>query len=168
MAYPDSTKPFILFTDASHCAVGSVLSQVQNGRERVIAYASHVLTAAERRWSTYDRELWAIVWSIRHFRHYLACSPFTIVTDHKPLVGLRKLPVHNDRTGRRSRWALELDPYEWLIIHRDGARHANADALSRRPTIPDEHDKHDACQITLPRPTTKPAPLAYTSSCADS
>ena len=166
MAYPDSTKPFILFTDASHCAVGSVLSQVQNGRERVIAYASHVLTAAERRWSTYDRELWAIVWSIRHFRHYLACSPFTIVTDHKPLVGLRKLPVHNDRTGRRSRWALELDPYDWLIIHRDGARHANADALSRRPTIPDEHDKHDACQITLPLPTTKPAPLAHTSSCA--
>ena len=105
MAYSDSTKPFILFTDASNSAIGSVLSQVQNGRERVIAYASHVLTGAERRWSTYDHELWAIVWSIRHFRHYFACSSFTIVTDHKPLVGLRKLPVHSDRTGRRSRWA---------------------------------------------------------------
>ena len=135
MAYPDVTKPFILFTDASNSAIGAVLSQVQNGRERVIAYASHVLTAAEKRWSTYDRELWAIVWSVRHFRHYLACTSFTIVTDHKPLVGLRKLPIHNDRTGRRSRWALELDPYEWHISHRDGSRHGNADALSRCPTV---------------------------------
>ena len=58
MAYPDTTQHFTLFTDASHSAIGSVLSQVKDGRARVVAlYASHVLTAAERRWSTYDREL---------------------------------------------------------------------------------------------------------------
>ena len=135
MAYPDASHPFTIFTDASHSAIGCVLSQIQDGTERVVAYASHVLTAAEQRWSTYDRELWAIVWSIRHFRHYLVSAPFTIVTDHKPLVGLRKLPVQNDRTGRRSRWALELDPYDWVITHRDGKRHSNADALSRCPQI---------------------------------
>lgn len=160
VAYPITTKPFILFTDASNTAIGSVLSQVQNGRERVIAYASHVLTAAERRWSTFDRELWAIVWSIRHFRHYLASSSFTVVTDHKPLVGLRKLTVQNDRTGRRSRWALELDPYDWLIIHRDGNRHANADALSRRPPLPKEQDP-PAPNLNVQPPLScqcKPAP----------
>ena len=104
-------------------------------QEKVIAYASHVLTKAERKWSTYDRELWAIVWAVRHFGHYLYKQPFIIVTHHKPLLGLRKLPTDNNRTGRRAHWALELDPFEWIVVHQDGRRHLNADAdaMSRRP-----------------------------------
>ncbi len=74
-----------------------------------------------------------LVWSVRHLRHYLACHPFTIITDHKPLVGLKKLHLHHDPTGRRARWAIELDLYDWHAIHRDGAKHLNADAMSRRP-----------------------------------
>ncbi len=133
MAFPHFDQPFTLSTDASNKAIGAVLSQIQDGKERVVAYASHVLTSTERKWSTYDKELWAIVWSFRHFRHYLSNCPFTIVTDHKPLVGLRKLNFDIDPTGRRGRWAMELDPYEWLIIHKDGKRHTNADAMSRIP-----------------------------------
>lgn len=133
MSHPDFTQRFTLCTDASQVAVGAVLAQEVDGLEKVVAYASHSLTAAERRWSTYDRELWAIVWAVRSFRHYLGLLPFTIVTDHRPLLGLRRLPIDNDRTGRRSRWALELDPYDWVIVHKSGAQHTNADALSRRP-----------------------------------
>ncbi|KAL1260277.1 hypothetical protein QQF64_008104 [Cirrhinus molitorella] len=135
MAFPQFEQPFTLSTDASNKAIGAVLSQIQHGRERVVAYASHVLTSAERKWSTYDKELWAIVWSFRHFRHYLSNCPFTIVTDHKPLVGLRKLNFDIDPTGRRGRWAMELDPYEWVIVHKDGKRHTNADAMSRIPVV---------------------------------
>lgn len=133
VAFPDFTLPFSLYTDASGSAIGAVLAQRQGHQEKVIAYASHVLTKAERKWSTYDRELWAIVWAVRHFRHYLYKQPFIIVTDHKPLLGLRKIPIDNDRTGRRACWALELDPFEWTVIHKDGRSHLNADALSRRP-----------------------------------
>lgn len=131
VAFPDFTVPFLLYTDAS-CSAGAVLAQKQT-QEKVIAYASHVLTKAERKWSTYDRELWAIVWAVRHFRHYLYKQPFIIVTDHKPLLGLRKIPIDNDRTGRRACWALELDPFEWTVVHKDGHCHLNADAMSRRP-----------------------------------
>lgn len=136
MCHPDFTQPFVLYTDASQVAIGSVLTQLVDGLDRVVAYASHALTASERRWSTYDRELWAIVWSVRNFRHYLGLRHFTIVTDHKPLLGLRRLPIDNDRTGRRSRWALELDPYDWVIMHKSGVQHTNADALSRCPVAP--------------------------------
>lgn len=129
MAFPNLSIPFLLSTDASLHSVGSVLSQQMEGKEYVIAYASHVLSASERKWSTFDRELYAIVWSVRHFRHYLACHPFTIITDHKPLIGLKKLPLDHDPTGRRARWAVELDLYEWCITHRDGAKHLNADAM---------------------------------------
>lgn len=133
LTYPDFSEPFILYTDASHQAIGSVLAQKQQGVEKVVAYASHVLTKTERNWATFDREWWAIVWSVRHFSHYLQGCPFVIVTDHRPLLGLRKMPIERDPTGRRARWALELDVYDWVIKHRDGVKHTNADSLSRRP-----------------------------------
>uniref|UniRef100_A0AAV2J220 Gypsy retrotransposon integrase-like protein 1 n=1 Tax=Knipowitschia caucasica TaxID=637954 RepID=A0AAV2J220_KNICA len=44
-----------------------------------------------------------------------------------------QLPIDNDRTGRRCRWGLELDPYDWIIVHKSGVQHTNADALSRCP-----------------------------------
>ena len=135
VSFPDFALPFYLHTDASCSAIGAVLAQKHGQHDTVVAYASHVLTKAERKWSTYDRELWAIVWAVRHFRHYLYKQPFIIITDHKPLVGLRKIPIDSDRTGRRARWALELDPFEWTVVHRTGLRHGNADALSRRPDV---------------------------------
>lgn len=133
VAFPDFTLSFSLYTDASCSAIGAVLAQRQGHQEKVIAYASHVLTKAERKWSTYDRELWAFVWAVHHFRHYLYKQPFVIVTDHKPLLGLRKIPIDNDRTGRRARWALELNPFEWTVIHKDGRSHLNTDAMSCHP-----------------------------------
>lgn len=133
LTYPNFNESFILNVDASAFAVGAVLAQNsrKNG-EQVIAYASHSLTISERKWSTYDRELWAIVWSIRHFKHYLQASQFTIVTDHKPLMGLRKMPLDNDPTGRRARWAMEIELLDWTIEYKMGSKHINADAMSRR------------------------------------
>ncbi len=105
-----------------------------------------MLSATERNWSTFDREWWAIVWSVRHFSHYLQGCPFEIVTDHRPLLGLKKMPINRDPTGRRTHWALELDVYDWVIKHRNGAKHTNADSLSRRPTQSD----------STPQPTSDP------------
>ncbi|KAI4875088.1 hypothetical protein NFI96_005978 [Prochilodus magdalenae] len=91
------------------------------------------LSEHEKKWSTFDRELYAIVWSVRHFRHYLAFHRFTIITDHKSLVGLKKLPVDQDPTGRRTRRAVEMDLHDWSVVRKDGTKHLNADAMSRRP-----------------------------------
>ena len=44
LAFPNFNQPFILDTDASDVRMGAVLSQVQDGQERVIAYASQVLS----------------------------------------------------------------------------------------------------------------------------
>ncbi len=49
MAFPNLSAPFLLYTDASLHSVGSVLSQQVEGKEHVIAYASHVLSASERK-----------------------------------------------------------------------------------------------------------------------
>lgn len=113
------------------------LAQQQQGVANVVAYASHVLSATECNWSTFDRGWWAIVWSVRHFLHYLQGCPFIIVTDYQPLLGLKKMPIDRDPTGRRARWALELDVYNWVIQHRNGIKHTNADSLPRRPSQTD-------------------------------
>ena len=43
LAYPDFSKPFILTTDASNTAIGGILGQVQDGKERMIQYAGRLL-----------------------------------------------------------------------------------------------------------------------------
>lgn len=120
---------FLAVHDASQEGIGTV-AQRQDNKERFIAYASHTLKPPERKWSTFDRELWAVVWSVKHF---LSGSVFTVITDHKPLLNLRKEPVDNDPTGRHSRWILELDVYDYNLLHRESKQHAKANAMSRRP-----------------------------------
>lgn len=76
VSHPDFTKRFILYTNASQ---GAVLVQETDGLEKLVAYASHSLTAAERRWSTYDRELWRSC-------GLFATSGTTWVFAHSPLL----------------------------------------------------------------------------------
>ena len=58
LAYPDFSRPFILDTDASDVGIGGVLSQLDvEGRERVVAYSSRLLSKPERRYCVTRREL---------------------------------------------------------------------------------------------------------------
>ena len=70
LAFPHFDAPFILYTDASDYGIGSVLSQKIDGTERVITYMSRQLSKAERRGPTTEKEVLAVVWSVKHFRLY--------------------------------------------------------------------------------------------------
>ena len=56
LAHPDFSKAFILDTDASDTAIGAVLSQIHDGEERVISYASRCLTKAKRKYCVTRKE----------------------------------------------------------------------------------------------------------------
>ena len=73
-----------VFVDASKSAVCAVITQ----RNNIVACASKVLNPAQRRWSTIERELYAISWGLKKLRFYLHGVHFEIFTDHKPLLGL--------------------------------------------------------------------------------
>ena len=131
LAYPDFSKPFNLDTDASNTGIGAVLSQCdEEGRERVIAYASRLLSKPERSYCVTRRELLAVVVLTKHFRHCLLGRQFTLRTDHGSLTWLRNF---KEPEGQMARWLEQLQEFNFNIVHRQGKRHANADALSRRP-----------------------------------
>ena len=128
LAYPNFRLPFVVQTDASQSGLGAVITQVQNGQERVIAYASRVLSGAERNYSTTEQECLAVVWAIKKFRHYFEGYKYTVITDHSSLRWLYNL---KNPTGRLARWALDLLEYDFEVVHRKGAMHHVPDALSR-------------------------------------
>jgi transposase InsO family protein len=130
LAMPQDDKDYRLDTDASNDAIGAVLSQVQDGYERVVAYASRLLTKSERNYCVTRRELLAVVYFTKQFRNYLLGKKFLIRTDHAALRWLRNIA---EPVGQQARWLASMEEYEFDIEHRPGKKHANADALSRRP-----------------------------------
>ncbi|KAK3086868.1 hypothetical protein FSP39_024642 [Pinctada imbricata] len=133
LSYPDMSKPFMLDCDASGFSVGAVLSQSDNGSERVVAYFSKTLNKAERNYCVTRRELLAIILAIKHFHHYLYGKHFTVRTDHGALNWLMKF---RNPEGQMARWLEQLQAYDFRIEHRPGKSHGNADGLSRRPCNP--------------------------------
>jgi len=130
LAMPADGAGFILDTDASNDSIGAVLSQVQDGVERVIAYASRTLSRSERNYCVTRRELLAIVYFVKKFRMYLLGRHFLVRTDHAALQWLRRTP---EPIGQQARWCEILEEFDFKIEHRAGRSHGNADALSRRP-----------------------------------
>ena len=85
LACPDFSLPFSLQTDAFSTGLAAALTQVQDGHERIIAYASRSLNKAERNYTVTEWECLAVVWAIRKYREYLEGYHFTVVTDHSSL-----------------------------------------------------------------------------------
>ena len=132
LAYPNATDVFILDTDASGTAIGAVLSQLQDGDEKVISYGSYVLTPEQRKYCVTRRELLPVVRFTRQFRHYLLGRKFYLRTDHNSLTWLLCFKYIE---GQLARWLEELSQFDMTVQHRPGNRHGKADGLSR---IPDE------------------------------
>jgi transposase InsO family protein len=130
LTMPTDSDGYILDTDASNRSIGAVLSQVQDGQERVIAYASKLLSGPERNYCVTRKELLAIVYYVKHFRPYLLGRSFKVRTDHAALQWLRKTP---EPIGQQARWLEILEEFNFSVEHRPGLRHGNADALSRIP-----------------------------------
>jgi transposase InsO family protein/predicted aspartyl protease len=145
-AMPNDQDTFVLDTDACDRSIGAVLTQIQNGVERVIAYGGRCLNRAESNYCITRKELLAVVYFIRHFRHFLVGRPFILRTDHAALTWLNRT---RDPIGQNARWLEQLGEYAFEIQHRPGVRHGNADALSRRPCPP-----RSPCSVCRPKDDT--------------
>jgi hypothetical protein len=130
LAFPKRTGECIIDTDASAKGIRAVSSQVQDGKERVIAYSSKTLNDSQRKNCTTGRELLAVVVFVKQFRPYVWGNHFHIRTDHASLVCLNNL---KDPEGILTRWLSILNTYDFTLEHRKGSLHTNSDSLSRIP-----------------------------------
>jgi hypothetical protein len=130
LAMPNDGGHYVLDTDASDFAIGAVLSQEQRGELKVIAYASRRLSPRERNYCVTRREVLAVIYYLKYFRHYLLGTgpPVRVRTDHAAIVWLRRIP---EPVGQQARWLELMEEYQLEIEHRPGLRHGNADAMSR-------------------------------------
>ena len=141
LAFPQLDVTFILDTDASDSGLGAVLSQVQDGKERVLAYAARALSKAERNYSTTRKELLALVWGTEHFETYPYGRQFLARTDHSALQWLKNF---KSPKGQVARWLERLSDFDFEVEYRPGQSHGNADGLSRlawESTTLAEHDE---------------------------
>ena len=81
LALPDLQTPFEIQTDASDYAMGAVLTQ----HDKPICYNSETFNPAVVNYPTYDEELYALVQSVKKWKHYLMGKETVIHTDHQPL-----------------------------------------------------------------------------------
>jgi len=101
LALPKDEGIYVLDTDASNFSINAVLSQYQDGEERVIAYAFKALSRSERNNCVTRRGMLAVVYYMRAFRQFLLCQKFLIRTDHAALQWIQKTP---EPIGQQARW----------------------------------------------------------------
>ena len=150
LAYPDYQLPFTLHTDSSTDGLGAVLYQKQDGKLRVIAYASRSVSKAESNYPAHKLEFLALKWAVcEKFHEYLYGSKsFEVFTNNNPLTYVLT-PAKLDACGQR--WVAKLANYNFSIKYRCGVSNTEADALRRikwPEALSDNVDIDNGCMDT--------------------
>ena len=126
---PRSDQPYIIRTDASDYAIGAALAQVDDaGHERPVAFASAKLSDVQTRWSTIEKEAYAVIFALRKFDVNVFGCKIDLYTDHNPL---QYLVTCAPNSAKLTRWALSLSRYDITVRHISGRENVTADCLSR-------------------------------------
>ncbi|GBG71816.1 hypothetical protein CBR_g9226 [Chara braunii] len=125
----DPSLPFVVTTDASQYDIGVVLQQDNGNGYRPVEFMSARMPSEKVATSTYERELYALRQALDHWKHYLLGRHFKVYSDHETL---RWLKTQAEMTPKLTRWATEIDQYDFELKPLKGKYNVVADALSRR------------------------------------
>ncbi|GBM28379.1 Transposon Tf2-9 polyprotein [Araneus ventricosus] len=121
-----------IHTDASIDGFGACLLQksIVDNQLHPVYYMSHKTSDTERKYSSYELEVIAVIEALKKFRPYVLGLHFKIVTD---CISFKQTMSKKDISSKIARWALMLEEYDYVIEHRQGTRMRHVDALSRNP-----------------------------------
>ena len=136
LKYPDTSKPYMLYTDASKYGWVGVLTQSHmstvGGKEitmdHPVSYVSGLFQGSQLNWATLMKEAYAIYMSIKKSTFYLTGHEITLRSDHLPLKKfLRKMTLNNTVNN----WSTEIESFNINFVHISGKANVLADTLSR-------------------------------------
>ncbi|GBG71665.1 hypothetical protein CBR_g9080 [Chara braunii] len=127
---PDPTLPFILTTDASQYGIGAVLQQDDGNGLLPVEFMSKKIKTQKLQDSTYEKELYALVCALKHWKHFFLGRHFKIFSNHSTLQWMKSQGELNDKLARYIQF---IDMLDFELKHKKGCYNKVADALSRRP-----------------------------------
>jgi hypothetical protein len=130
--FMDGTSPIFLHTDASNFGIGAYLFQLVNGKERPVAFLSKTLNKTQIRWSTIEKETYAIVYALSKLGYLIRDTHFTLRTDHKNLTF-----ANLDHREKVKRWKIAMQEFDFDIEHIEGEKNIAADHFSRLCKLPE-------------------------------
>jgi hypothetical protein len=125
LVLPDFQRTFQVKCDASEFALGPVLSQ----EDRTIAYFSEKLNEVKVKYSTYEKELYAIIHALKKWRHYLIPKEFVLYSDN---CALHFVTQQENLNQRHVKWVEYMQNFTFVIKHISGTANKVVDASSRK------------------------------------
>ena len=122
LSFPDYTKRFELYVDASDLQIGAVLKQGNN----TLAFFSKKLSDTQKKYGVGEREMLSIVEALKEFHTMIYGYPIDVYTDH-----LNWTYDKNIRNARVMRWRLLIQEYAPTLHYVQGKKNVVADLLSR-------------------------------------
>ncbi|GBG87866.1 hypothetical protein CBR_g46022 [Chara braunii] len=127
---PDPTLPFVLITDASQYGIGAVLQHDDGNGLIPVEFMSKKIKTQKLQDSTYEKELYALVSALKHWKHFLLGRHFKIFSDHFTLQWLKSQGELNDKLACYIQF---IDMFDFELKHKKGCYNKVVDALSHRP-----------------------------------
>eukprot|EP00253_Pinus_taeda_P005876 PITA_05876 len=113
---------------ATGTAIGAVLSQ----EDKLVAYLSEKLNESRQKYTSYDKEFYAVVQALKHWRHYLLANEFVLFSNNSTLQYIMQQHKLNHKFVK---WVEYLQSFTFALKHISGQANKVADALSRRNLI---------------------------------
>ena len=137
LRYPDPSKRYVVFMDASDQAATAILTQEYTSedgdtKEMLVAYLSAQFSDTQFKWSTVVKEGYVIYYALKKWRHYLEDAEILLKSDAKSLL---KFPAGRTDNVKLDRWSLELQCRNIEVEHIHDHKNKAANCLSWLPIM---------------------------------
>ena len=179
LKYPDISKLYTIFTDASKYGWASVLTQEHtsdvDGKEvttnHPVSFVSGMFQGSQLNWAAVVKEAYTIYMTVKKSTFYLTGQEITLRSDHLPL---KKFLNHRTLNNTVDNWAVEIESFKIKFVHIAGKDNILADTLSRLididPDVEQEPELKDykfRCYAFETLPKVKGTPVGETLASVD-
>ena len=134
--YPDMTKPYTIYTDASKYGWAGVLTQEHTSvidendvmAHHPVSFVSGFSHGSQLNWTAMTKEVYAIYMTVKKSTFYITGHQVTLRSDHLPLNKFLKQMTLNNTVNN---WATEIESFKIKFVHIAGKDNILADTLSR-------------------------------------